>query len=69
MVMSNYAVSGEVIERQFYVMLWDKYQVNIERDLLKEAHDFANKFANANISCEILKEQEIVRLWLVSKDN
>ncbi len=62
MVMSNYAVSGEVVERQFYVMLWTKYRVGIEEDLLKECREFVNKFENANISCDIIKEHEIVRL-------
>jgi len=62
MVMSNYAISGEVIERQFYIMLWDKYQKNVEKDLLKECREFVSKFESANVSCAIIKEQEIVRL-------
>ena len=62
MVMSNYAISGEVIERQFYIMLWDKYQDNIEKDLLKECREFVSKFESGNIKCDILKEREIVRL-------
>jgi len=62
MVMSNYAISGEVIERQFYIMLWDKYQEGIEKDLLKEAHEFVSKLENSNISCGIIGEKEIIRL-------
>jgi hypothetical protein len=62
MVMSNYAISGEVIERQFYIMLWDKYQEGIERDLLKEARVFVSKWEDSNIACDILSEKEIVRL-------
>lgn len=61
-VMSNYAVSGEVVERQFFVMLWMKYREGIEPDLLKECHEFCHKFENANIGCEVIKEHEIVRL-------
>jgi hypothetical protein len=62
MVVSNYATSGEVIERQFYIMLWNKYQDGIEKDLLKETNEFASKLENSNIVCDILREREIVRL-------
>lgn len=62
MVMSNYAVSGEVIERQFYIMLWMRYRIGIEEELLKDCREFVNKFDSANVSCDIIKEHEIVRL-------
>jgi predicted MPP superfamily phosphohydrolase len=62
MVMSNYAVSGEVVERQFYIMLWTRYRAGLEQDLLKECREFSNKFESANIRCDIIKEHEIVRL-------
>jgi len=62
MVMSNYAVSGEVVERQFYIMLWTRFRTGIEQDLLKECREFCNKFESANIGCDIIKEHEIVRL-------
>ncbi len=62
MVMSNYAVSGEVVERQFYIMLWTRFRAGIEQDLLKECREFCHKFESANIGCEIISEHEIVRL-------
>lgn len=62
MVMSNYAINSEVIERKFYIMLWDKYQDYVEEDLLKECRIFAEKFESNNIKSKILKEQEIIRL-------
>ncbi|WP_026894263.1 hypothetical protein [Clostridiisalibacter paucivorans] len=62
MVMSNYAISGDVVERQFYIMIWDKYHEHVEKDILKECREFVSKFESGNIRCEILKEQEIVRL-------
>ncbi|MBF4692274.1 hypothetical protein [Fusibacter ferrireducens] len=62
MEISNFATSGEVIERQFYIMLWNKYREGIEPDLLKECRDFIQKFESTNIHCDIIKEQEIVRL-------
>lgn len=62
MVMSNYATSGDVVERQFYIMLWKKYKQGIEQDLLKEVYEFTSKFEASNIMCQIIKEQEIIRL-------
>lgn len=62
LVMSNYALSGDVVERQFYIMLWEKYEEGIERDMTRRCYEFVSKFESGNIRCEILKEQDIVRL-------
>ncbi len=62
LVMSNYALSGDVVERQFYIMLWEKYEDDIERDMTRRCYEFVSKFESGNIRCEILKEQDIVRL-------
>lgn len=62
LVMSSYAMSGEVVERQFYIRLFEKYEEGIEKDLLKRANEFATKFENSKVSCEVLKEQGIIRL-------
>ncbi|MBU5676830.1 hypothetical protein KQI88_10405 [Alkaliphilus sp. MSJ-5] len=62
LVMSNYAMSGEVVERQFYIRLYEKFEEGIERDLLKRINELASKFEGRNIGCEILKEQGIIRL-------
>ncbi|MDT8717040.1 hypothetical protein IAI10_10255 [Clostridium sp. 19966] len=62
LVMSNYALSGDVVERQFYIMLWEKYEDGVERDLSKRCYEFVSKFESGSICCEILKEQDIVRL-------
>lgn len=62
LVISNYATSGEVIERQFYFMLWNKYRDGVESEFLKECNEFILKFENVNIRCEVIREQEIVRI-------
>ncbi|WIV11121.1 hypothetical protein [Proteiniborus sp. MB09-C3] len=62
LVMSNYAMSGEVVERQFYIRLYEKFEEGIERELLKKITELASKFEGRNICCEILKEQGIIRL-------
>ncbi|MFQ9979640.1 hypothetical protein [Clostridium cadaveris] len=62
LVMSNYALSGEVVERQFYIMLWERYEEDIEREISKRCYEFKSKLESGNIQCEILKQQDIVRL-------
>lgn len=62
LVMSNYALSGEVVERQFYIMFWEKYEEDIEREISKRCYEFKSKLESGNIQCEILKQQDIVRL-------
>lgn len=60
--MSTFALSGEVVERQFYIVLWSKYEEGCERDLYVRAKDFAGNFEHCGIPCEILMQQDIVRL-------
>ncbi|QUH20399.1 hypothetical protein [Alkaliphilus sp. B6464] len=62
LVMSNYAMSGEVVERQFYLRIYEKFEDGIERELIKKATELASKFEGRNIGCEILSEQGITRL-------
>lgn len=59
--MGGFALSGEIVERQFYIALWEK-QEGIERDLLKRASLLCEKFATGGVTCDILTEKEIVRL-------
>jgi len=61
-VMMNFAHSGEVVQRQFYFMLWEEWTTGIERDLLKRVNDFRNKFISCRLTGDVLKQQEIVRL-------
>ncbi|SKC79965.1 hypothetical protein [Maledivibacter halophilus] len=58
--MSEYALSGEVVERQFYLMVWDSE--NNEGDLYKRCNVLKEKFNSVNIDVSILNEQEIIRL-------
>lgn len=60
--MSNYALSGDVVERQFYIKKWEKYSEGSENDLQKSAYNILGYFTTVNINCEILKEDDIVRL-------
>lgn len=60
--MSTFALSGEVVERQFYVVVWDKLEEGAEKDLLMKAKEFASNFTDNGIGCDILEQQDIVRL-------
>lgn len=60
--MSTFALSGEVVERQFYVVIWDKSDEGAEKDLLFKAKEFASNFTDNGIGCELLEQQDIVRL-------
>ena len=60
--MSNFAMGGDIVERQFYIVLWDKALDGAERELMGRARLFAENFNGSKISCEILNQQDIVRL-------
>lgn len=60
--MSSYALSGDIVERQFYISLWEKSEDGTEKDLLKRASLLAEKFTTNGIGCDVLGEKEIVRL-------
>ncbi|MEG0090593.1 MAG: hypothetical protein RSA20_02125 [Oscillospiraceae bacterium] len=60
--MSGFALSGEIVERQFYISLWEKQEEGAEKDLLKRASLLAEKFTTNGVGCDVLGEKEIVRL-------
>ena len=60
--MSGYALSGEIVERQFYISLWEKSEEGVEKDLLKRAALLAEKLSGNGIGCDVLTEKEIIRL-------
>lgn len=60
--MSSYALSGEIVERQFYISLWEKSEDGAEKDLLKRASLLAEKFTTNGVGCDVLSEKEVVRL-------
>ena len=60
--MGGFALSGEVVERQFYIKIWDRVADGVERDLLQKLKYLAGYFADCGIQTEILEQQDIVRL-------
>jgi hypothetical protein len=60
--MSTFALSGEIIERKFYILIWDKALDGVERDLLQKAKYLSGYFNESGTLTEILEQQEIVQL-------
>lgn len=60
--MTTFALSGEVVERQFYIVLWEKADEGAEKELLVKAKDFVGNLDDCGIGSEILEQQNIVRL-------
>lgn len=61
-VISEFSLSGEVVQREFYYMIWEKEKENAEVDLRKRVNDMAEKLDSSGLKCEILKKHEIIRL-------
>lgn len=60
--MTTFALSGEVVERQFYVLIWDKAYDGVEKELLVKAREFSSNFTDNGVGCDLLEQQDIVRL-------
>lgn len=60
--MNAYAISGEIVERQFYIILWDRVDDDEQRELLNRAKQFSQNFTDCGVECELLTQREIVRL-------
>ncbi|WP_025845251.1 hypothetical protein [Paenibacillus ehimensis] len=60
--MNTFALSGEVVERQFYLMLWQHRETGVERDLLEKAKRLVQHFEDGQVQVQILKQQDIVQL-------
>ena len=54
--------TGEAVERQNFLIIWQDYNDYAEKDLLKRAMELVNKFANCSVKAEILEEQYIIQL-------
>lgn len=54
--------TGDAVERQNFLIIWQDISEYVEKDLLKRAMDLVNKFSSCNIKSEILEEQYIIQL-------
>ncbi|BCN29543.1 hypothetical protein [Anaeromicropila herbilytica] len=61
-IISDFSLSGEVVQREFYYKIWEKENEYAETELRKRVQDLANRIDSAGIICEVLKESEIIKL-------
>lgn len=60
--MSSLAVSGDTVERQFYIKIWEKAHENTEREMLQRLKYLEGYLSDAGVCSEILGRQDIIRL-------
>lgn len=61
-VISEFSLSGEVVQREFFYKVWERNTESAESTLRKRTSDMAGMLESAGLSCEILKRHSIIRL-------
>jgi len=61
--LNQFAMSGEVLEHQFYLILWQENKKNTEREILKQANEIISRFKTCGANVSICKESDIVKLF------
>lgn len=61
-VITDFSMSGEVVEREFFFILWSKINESAESDLRKRTKDLAERIDGTGISSKILQSAEIIKL-------
>lgn len=51
-----------IIENEFYIMLYDSCRDNIEHELNKRVNSWINRLSNCELKCEVLDERDIILL-------
>lgn len=59
---NEFALSGDVVERQYYYIIWEKYYDGVEEDIKRRAIDFCNKLSTVQHDVRVLNDSEIVQL-------
>lgn len=59
---SDFSFRDEVVERQFFFYLAEKWREDVEQDLKKHVSDFAEHFEASGIKTEILEDAELIKL-------
>mgnify|MGYP000844621419 CR=1 FL=1 len=62
LALSDFATTGEAMERLFYIVLWDDYEEGMESEIMKVANDFISAYSSINIKSEVINEKEIYQL-------
>ena len=59
---SAFALTGEITERQFYLIIWESAANDGEKELLRRAHELENRFSGCEIVAELCGQGPIIRL-------
>lgn len=60
--MAELATSGDISERQFYMMGWERQETAEASDVKKRMLDMANHFDSVGVRAELLKKPDIIKL-------
>ncbi|MDO5556668.1 MAG: hypothetical protein Q4G05_00260 [Clostridia bacterium] len=55
-------LTGEIVERQNFMIVFEEYSDNAEKDLQKRMMDLSTKFDNCDVKTEILDEANLIQL-------
>lgn len=61
-VITDFSLGGEVVEREFYYMLWTSVRDGAEKELRKRTNDLAKNINGAGIGATVLKRNQIIKL-------
>jgi hypothetical protein len=59
---SAFALTGEVTERQFYLVIWESGSDDGEKELLRRARELENRFSSCEIVAELCDQGTVIRL-------
>ncbi len=59
---ATFATTGDVIERQFYLLIWELAKEDGVKELYRRANEMENKFSACEINAELCGEESIIRL-------
>ena len=59
---TNLVADKDIIENEFYILIWTKEEENAETEINKRANQWINRLRNCEYQAEILKEKDIILL-------
>lgn len=59
---TGFSISGDIVERQFYIIIWEKIAEDSELILRRRTNDLSYKFSSCGIEANILDTQNIYML-------
>lgn len=60
---NQFAMSGEVLEHQFFCVLWEANRKGSERELLKRANEIVAIFRGCEVDASICGNSELIKLF------